>query len=204
MVGRQALITRVSSETKRRVRAASARQLVKPSVWLRRVVADALGPELSAEAEPVPVERSIERTTHRLSTRIRPADAALLRVRAAEREMLPSTYVSVLIRSHLRTLSPLPKREVLALRRVVSQLGAITRNLRCTASSDDTAALGEQDLRAVHRVCQVLREDIKTILKANAAGWVAGGATTGHARPQAPKRDSSSKFGGRTPVSHGR
>ena len=68
---------------------------------------------------------------------------------------------------------------MLALKRAVSQLGAITRNLHCTASSEDTAALGEQDLRAVQRICQVLREDIKTILKANAAGWAAGGATTG-------------------------
>ena len=79
MVGRQAPITRVSPETKRRVSEVSARQLVKPSVWLRRVVADALGSEPSADAGVAPIERSIERPTHRLSVRIRPADAALLK-----------------------------------------------------------------------------------------------------------------------------
>jgi hypothetical protein len=200
MVGRQALNTRVSTETKRRVTDASARQLVKPSVWLRRVVADALGPGPSADAQPAPVERSVERTTHRLCARIRPSDAALLRARAAERGMQPSTYVSVLIRSHLRTLSPLPKREIFALRRAVSQLGAITRNLSGAADSDDGAVLRGQDFRTVQRVCQALREDIKTILKANAAGWAAGGSTTGHDRPQAPKRENSSKFGRRTPA----
>jgi len=37
--------------------------------------------------------------------------------------------------------------------------------------SDDGAVLGGQDFRTVQRVCQALREDIKTMLKANAAGW---------------------------------
>lgn len=195
MVGRQTLNARVSTQTKRRVREASAHQLVKPSVWLRRVVANALGPESSADGEPAPVEQSIERTTRRLSVRIRPADAALLKARAAERGMQSSTYVSVFIRSHLRTLSPLPKREVFALRRAVSQLGAIARNLSCAADSDGSAVLGGQDFRTVQRICQALREDIKTILKANGAGWAAGGARTGHDRPHAPKREGSPKFG---------
>src|SRR5882757_9452566 len=97
------------------------------------------GPESSAHGEPASVERLIERTTHRLCVRIRPADVALLETRAAERGMKPSTYVSVLIRSHLRTLSPLPKREIFALRRAVSLLGAITRNLSCAAGSDESA-----------------------------------------------------------------
>jgi uncharacterized protein (DUF1778 family) len=136
MFGRQTINARVSTETKRRLKEASARQLVKPSAWLRRVVADALGPEPSANGEPAPVERLVERTTRRLSTRIRPSDAALLNARAAERGMRPSTYVSVLIRCHLRALSPLPKREIFALRRAASQLGAIARNLRCGADSD--------------------------------------------------------------------
>lgn len=195
MVGHQALSTRVSTETKRRVRESSAHQLVKPSVWLRRVVADALGSESSADGEPPPVERLIERTTHRLCTRIRPADAALLKARAAERGMQSATYISVLIRSHLRTLSPLPKREIFALRRAVSQLGAIARHLSCAADSDGSTVRGGQDFRTVRCLCQALREDIKTILKANAAGWAAGGAMTGHDRPQAPNRESSSKLG---------
>ena len=65
----------------------------------------------------------------RFSIRLRPDDQILLRERAAARGMPAATYVSVLTRAHLRSLSPLPKEELLALRRTVSELGSIGRNL---------------------------------------------------------------------------
>ena len=40
------------------------------------------------------------------------------------RGMPSATYVSVLVRSHLRSLAPLPKEELLALKRSVAELGA--------------------------------------------------------------------------------
>ena len=43
--------------------------------------------------------------------------------------MRSATYVSVLVRSHLRNLTPLPKEELTALKRSVAELGAIGRNL---------------------------------------------------------------------------
>lgn len=172
MVGPQALTTRVSPETKRRVGLAAALQLITPSVWLRRVIAAALGSE-TAYAAGAPIEQSMELPRHRLSVRIRRGDALLLKAQALARGMKPSTYVSVLIRSHLRSLSPLPKRELLALRRTVSELGAITRNLRCTVGAADMPA-GQRDLRNAQRVCAVLRDDIKALIKANARSWDLG------------------------------
>ena len=169
MVEPQALTTRVSPETKRRVGVAAALQLITPSVWLRRVIAAALGSE-TAHTANAPVEQSMELPRHRLSVRIRRGDALLLKARALARGMKPSTYVSVLIRSHLRSQSPLPKRELLALRRAVSELGTITRSLRCIAGAGDTPA-GQRDLQNAQRVCDVLRNEIKALIKANASSW---------------------------------
>ena len=65
----------------------------------------------------------------RLSIRLAPEDRILLSDRATARGMASATYVSVLVRSHLRNLAPLPKEELLALKRSVAELGAIGRNL---------------------------------------------------------------------------
>ena len=65
----------------------------------------------------------------RLSVRLAPEDRILLSDRATARGMPSATYVSVLVRSHLRNLAPLPKEELLALKRSVAELGAIGRNL---------------------------------------------------------------------------
>jgi hypothetical protein len=43
--------------------------------------------------------------------------------------MAPATYASVLTRVHLRSLAPLPREELLALKRTVAELWAIGRNL---------------------------------------------------------------------------
>jgi hypothetical protein len=63
--------------------------------------------------------------TGRLSIRLRSDDLMLLRERAKAREMPTSTYVSLLLRSHLRALVPLPTPELLALKRSVAEIGAI-------------------------------------------------------------------------------
>jgi hypothetical protein len=49
--------------------------------------------------------------------------------RAAARGMPAATYVSILTRALLRSLSPLPKQELLALRRTVAELGQLARKL---------------------------------------------------------------------------
>ena len=77
-----------SSET--RVGVAAALQLITPSVWLRRVIAAALGSE-TAHTANAPVEQSMGLPRHRLSVRIRRGDALLLKARALARGMKSST-----------------------------------------------------------------------------------------------------------------
>ena len=43
--------------------------------------------------------------------------------------MRPATYASGLLRAHVRQLSPLPKEELLALKRSIVELAAIGRNI---------------------------------------------------------------------------
>jgi hypothetical protein len=94
--------------------------------------------------------------------------------------MAPATYVSVVVRSHLRDLSPLPADEMRSLNRVVAELGAIGRNLNQIARATHQAVPGA-DLRDVHvmamiRVCSALRDHVKALLKANALSWKVGHA----------------------------
>ena len=74
----------------------------------------------------------------------------------------PATYVSVLTRAHLRSLAPLPKEELLALKRTLTELGIIGRNLNQIAHAANQGQLvispGRDDLTAMLRVCVTLRD----------------------------------------------
>jgi hypothetical protein len=92
--------------------------------------------------------------------------------------MPSATYVSVLTRSHLRKLTPLPKEELLALKRTVSELGRVGRLLnpiaRAAHQGDRVSGPGREDLRALLRVCEGLRNHVKDLLRINLASWKQG------------------------------
>jgi hypothetical protein len=102
-------------------------------------------------------------------------DQLLLRERAATRGMAAATYVSVLTRAHLRSLVPLPKEELLALKRTIGELGSIGRNLNQIAHAANQGQLvtspGRNDLEAMLRVCGALRDNLKRVLLANLKSW---------------------------------
>ena len=89
-----------------------------------------------------------------------------------------ATYVSVLVRSHLRNLAPLPKEELLALKRSVAELGTIGRNLnqiaRAANQGGKPAGPGREDLKAMLRVAEGLRDHVKALLRANQISLGAG------------------------------
>jgi hypothetical protein len=120
--------TRVTPDTKRIVQALAQRQQLTESAWLRRLIEVTLqnaGANISGDIDPA--ETGIRAT--RLTIRLVAEDQLLLRARAAARAMPSATYVSVLVRAHLRALTPLPTQELAALRRSTAELGAIGRNL---------------------------------------------------------------------------
>jgi hypothetical protein len=172
----QFLKTRVSPETKARVQAVAQRQLLTESIWLRRTVDAALS---TSDVTPPDVhDRAKESLRGRcLYVRLRPEDRLLLTDRAAARGMPAATYVSVLTRAHLRGLAPLPKAELLALRRTLSELGSVGRNLNQLARAANQGARvapGRDDLQAILRLCEGLRDHMKGLLRDNVKSWEQG------------------------------
>jgi hypothetical protein len=173
----QFLKARVPPDIKQRVQQAARQQLVTESIWLRRLVMRAL--DKSDESVSGAIAGTI-RAEHgmrdaRLYVRLRPEDCLLLHDRAAARGMAPATFVSVLVRAHLRNLAPLPKEELLALKRSVAELGAIGRNLNQIAKAGKQGSKprepAREDLWAMLRVAEGLRDHVRALLKANETSW---------------------------------
>jgi hypothetical protein len=178
------LATWVDHETKERF-AATARHLgLSDSALLRRMIELTLRSTDAASLEEAVAADERGARASRLTVRLRPDDQMLLAERAAARSMAPATYVSVLVRSHLRSLTPLPKEELLALKRSVAELSAIGRNLnqiaRVASQGGRTAAIGRNEVMAMLKVAEALRDHVKALLKANERSWSAGHAETTH------------------------
>src|ERR1700689_1135888 len=174
----QFIVARVSSATKARLRALPQEQQLSESALLRRLVElvllkAGLAPVITQTPTGAPARRGA-----RLMIRLRPDDQILLRERAAARGMPPATYVSVLTRAHLRSLTPLPQEELLALKRTLAELGSIGRNLNQIARAANQGQLitspGRDDLTAMLRVCGTLRDSLKRVLLANLKSWEQG------------------------------
>jgi hypothetical protein len=172
----------VTHEIKERVTGVVREEFLTESIWLRRLVLRELraaGSEDEARHGDAPVARGRCSSQRALGSglyvRLRPEDRLLLHERAAARGMASATYVSVLVRSHLRALPPLPKDELVALKRAVSELGAVGRNLNQIARA---RGVSQDEFPAILKICEALRDHTKSLIKANAASWVSG-----HAEP---------------------
>jgi hypothetical protein len=144
------LQTWLDSGTKERFSAVARHEGLSDSALLKRLVDPAangqrgrLFPE-RGKGEGLPANR--------VSVRLRPEDVRLLQERATARGMRPATYLSVQARAHLHHLAPLPREELLALKRTVSELSAIGRNLnqiaRAANRGDRVAGLDRQGVAA--------------------------------------------------------
>jgi len=98
---------RVTLEMKTLLRALAEREQITESALVRQLLEVMLR---SAGGEGFPkLDASVKISRDaRLSVRLASEDRILLCERAAARGMPSATYVSVLVRSHLRNLSPLP------------------------------------------------------------------------------------------------
>jgi Bacterial mobilisation protein (MobC) len=186
------LKARVSPETKRQARAIADRQLLSEAAWLKRLVHREIGQHEVGTSVDLDVRRvgcAHRRSATRDSkgclkpvyVRLRDEDRLLLQARAAARGLRPATYLSVLTRAHLRSLTPLPKDELLALKGCIAELAAIGRNLNQIArAANQGGRVGpmRDDLLAFLRLCEAMRDNIKRLLKANVTSWEAGHAQT--------------------------
>ena len=175
--------TRLTREDKARVATVTQAEFLSESVWLRRLVLRALLAAQPGHAAGDALGRWGRCSVHqgaasRLNVRLRTEDRLLLHERAAARGMASATYISVLVRSHLRSLVPLPKEELVALKRAVGELGTIGRNLnqiaRAANEGRPITGLGRDEFRAILKICEALRDHTKNLIKTNTASWASG------------------------------
>jgi predicted DNA binding CopG/RHH family protein len=182
MTGSTHLSTWVSNEAKQRFATAAARQSLSESALLKRLVEQMLASaEIDDFGEPT---APADPRDARLTVRLVPEDRALLRERAAARTMPAATYVSALVRSHLRRLAPLPDRELSSLQAAVRELAVIGRNLNTMARllHQDVRQVvpGQQEVLAMLRICEALRDHVRALIKANLISWDIGHADQSH------------------------
>jgi len=174
---------RVTAEVKTILRVLAEREQITESALVRQLLEVMLR---RSAAEGFAKLEALEKVSRdaRLSVRLAPEDRILLSGRATARGMPSATYVSVLVRSHLRNLAPLPKEELSALKRSVAELGAIGRNLnqiaRIANQGGKPAGPGREDLRSMLKVAEALRDHVKALLRANQTSWEQGYAETTH------------------------
>ena len=143
---------RVTPEMKTRVRALAEREQITESALVKELLQVVLR---TAALQAFPKLDELDRPNRdaRLYVRLEPEDRQLLTGRATQRGMPSATYVSLLVRTHLRGVAPLPKEELLALRHSIAELktaGRLGRRCRCR-TCPYLNNIVEQDHRAIKR-----------------------------------------------------
>jgi hypothetical protein len=174
---------RVSAATKDALGAAAQRQQLSESALLKRMIEVMLYMAVPPDVTSASLKDRPSRLT-RLYVRIGSGDWALLRERAVARCVAPATYASNLIRAHVRGVSPLLTEELQALRRSIAALGAIGNNLnqiaRLSHQGGHATGPSREDLRAMLKVCEGLRDHVHGLMRANVMSWQSGDAPAHH------------------------
>jgi len=180
MGGTAHLSTWIDADTKGRFAVVAARQGLSASAFLKRLVQQVLAASNSdgvAPSMPVPARDA------RVTIRLVAEDHALLAERAAARTMPSATYVSALVRAHLRRVAPLPDRELEALQSAVRELTALGRNLntmtRLMHQGNQQAVPGRHEVHAMLRICEGLRDHFRGLIEKNLTSWEVGLESTG-------------------------
>jgi hypothetical protein len=174
---------RVTPEVKTLVRALAEREQITESALVKELLQVVLR---TAALQGFPKIDALDRPNRdaRLYVRLEPEDRQLLSGKATQRGMPSATYVSLLVRSHLRGVAPLPKEELLALKHSIAELRAVGRNLNQIARvlNQDARAIvpGRQEVNAMLKIAEGLRDHFKALLKANERSWLQGYAETAH------------------------
>ena len=174
---------RVTSQTKARVRALAQREGIKESTLVKQLL-DMVLRTSTYEAVPEPLASERMNGAVRLNVRLELDIGRLLKERARGRGMASATYLSSLARAHLLGAAPLPKAEYLALKQAIEQLAAIGRNLnqiaRVMNEGGKPTPPGLEEVMAMLKVSEALRDHIRALLNANSRSWESGHAERSH------------------------
>lgn len=174
---------RVNLETKVRVRRLAERQGITESALIKRLLDVLLQTSGLAEEPTVEPAHKVNRQG-RLYLRMEPQDLRLLKERSKARGMASATYASLFLRSHLRGGAPLPKAEYVALMQSIEGLAAVGRNLNQIARAVNRGGRaelpGRQEVAAMLKVTESLRDHFRALLDANTRSWEEGCAAKSH------------------------
>jgi hypothetical protein len=171
---------RVPQATKAALRAAAERQQLTESALLKRMLELVLhtAGTVAGVCEAAIVDRPSRQA--RIYVRLTPGDLQLLQARSAARYLAPATYASVLLRAHLRALTPLPEAELRAIRQAARELAVIGRNLNQIAHATHQGGLGggvsRENLLSFIKVCEALRDHVRAYMNTNLSSWGSGDA----------------------------
>ena len=158
-----------------------ARQLLTESALLKRTLEFVLHTAGGAGASNAIAADRLARQA-RLYVRLTSGDRQLLQERSAARSLAPATYASVLLRAHLRTVTPLPAAELRAIRQSTRELATVGRNLNRIAHAIHQGGSGvgvsQGNLLGLLKVCEALRDHIRAYISTNLASWEAGDAAS--------------------------
>jgi hypothetical protein len=174
---------RVAPTTKGALRAAAERQQLTETALLKRMldlVLHTAGSAADGEGAIVATDRPARDA--RLYIRLTPGDRQLLQARSEARHLAPATYASILLRMHLRALTPVPEAELRALRQSTRELAAIGRALnqiaRAARQGESGTGVGREELWTLLKACEALRDHVRAYIRANVSSWGSGDATS--------------------------
>jgi hypothetical protein len=119
-----------------------------------------------------------ERSTDRITIRLRPGDRRVINERASQRSMKASTYLAALVRAHIATNPPLTKEELGAYKQGVILLAGLGRLLSRLAR--DAARVGsipqdlQQELSRMRAVIAGLEKRTHDLARAALMSWESG------------------------------
>jgi hypothetical protein len=168
---------RATHETKSRFAALARNRDLSESALLKQLVEVALAGAGFDVDQPASLQEPVL-VRERLSVRLAAADDLLLRERARARAVPTSRYVTLLVRSHLRNIAPLPTSELEDLRRSVAEVGALGRNLNQIARAVNRGEISSgptrAELQGMLKTMTGLREKFKAVIAANQISWRIG------------------------------
>jgi hypothetical protein len=170
--------TRASCDTKARFAVLAGSQGLSESAFLASVI-DLV---LSQNGVVGPLGASREngaeatRSKDRITLRLRPGDRALADARASGRRMKTASYLSMLIRTHVRGAPVMPPVEIDELKVVAGYLSAMHRQLRVVGAAGGASPASDALLTEVGRLVESVREFVAEVVRSNLISWEAGNA----------------------------
>lgn len=172
---------RVSQATKAALHAVAERQQLTESALLKRMLDLVLQTTGATAGSGSAADDERPARQARLYVRLTRGDWQLLQARSAARSLAPATYASILLRAHLRALTPLPQAELCAIRQSTRELAAIRRNLNQIAQATHQGGVGigpsREDLMNLLKACKGLHYHIRAYVSTNLTSWGSGDAT---------------------------